>query len=60
MDVGVDTRSSSFIWSIEIIDGIPDLPLDFEVVFELINNLVITFDLDFVVVLVKFGMDILR
>lgn len=59
MDVGVDARDSSFVWSIKIIDGIPDLSLDFDIVFELINDLVVGSDFDFIVVLVEFRMDIL-
>ena len=57
VEVGIDTRDTASVGAIEIGDGIPDFALDLEVVFEVVDDLVVLVDIGFVVVLVEFAVD---
>lgn len=60
VDVFINTSDSVFVGPVKIADSLPDFSLDFEIVVEVIDDFVILFDFDFIVVLVKFGVDVLR
>jgi hypothetical protein len=58
VEVGVYSSDSSFVGSIEVTEGIPDLFLDGQIVFEVIDDLVVGFDFNLIVVLVQFAVDV--
>jgi hypothetical protein len=57
-EVGVDTGSSSFVGPVQSGDGVPYFSLYLEIVFEIIYDGVVLFDLGFVVVLIEFGCNV--
>jgi hypothetical protein len=59
-EVGVDTRDSVFVGSIKLCYGCPYLSLHFEVVFDIVDDIVVLFDFNLIVVLIKFAGDIVR
>lgn len=58
-EVGVDARNSAFVGAVELGNGVPDLSLDLEIMFELIDDPVVLEDLGFVMILIKLVMDVL-
>lgn len=60
IDVCVNTSDSVFVWSVKVADSLPYFSLDSEIVFKVVDDLVIFTDLDLVVVLVELGVNIFR
>lgn len=58
VEVGIDAGNASLVGAVEIGDGVPDLPLDGEIVLELIDDPVVLLDFGLVVVLVELGGDV--
>lgn len=58
--VGIDTSDTVLVGPVKITDGMPDFSLDFQVVLEVINYSVVFFDFGFLVVFIKFWVDVLR
>ena len=58
-EVGVDAGNAALVGSVELGDGVPDLSLDLEIMFELIDDPVVLEDLGFVMVLIKLVMNVL-
>lgn len=59
INVGVDTPDAVLVGPVKVTDGLPDFSLNFKVIVKVFNNIVVLLDFDFVVVLVKFGVDVL-
>lgn len=59
-EVGVDTWDSILVGSVKLCDGSPYLSLHFEVVFEVVYDIVVLFDFDPIVVLVELASDVMR
>jgi hypothetical protein len=57
--IGVDSGNSSLVGPIEPSDGVPYLALHLEVILEVGDDGVVGTDLDLIVVLVKFGLDVI-
>lgn len=58
-EIGVDAGNAALVGAVELGDGVPDLSLDLEIMFELIDDPVVLEDLGFVMVLIKLVMDVL-
>ena len=56
VEIGVNARNAAFVWAVELGDGVPDLSLHLEVMFELIDNPVVLEHLGFVMILIKLIM----
>lgn len=48
------------VWSVKIADGLPDFLLYFQIILEIVDDGVVLFDLGLFVILVKFGVNIVR
>lgn len=57
-EVGVDAWGASLVRTVEFGDGVPNFPLYFEVILEVVDDCVVLVDISFVVVLVEFGCDV--
>ena len=57
--VGVDAGDAPFVGSVESGDSVPNFPLYFEVVLEVVDDSVVLFRLCFVVILIEFAGDVL-
>lgn len=51
--IGIDSRNASLVGSVEFGNGVPDLSLYFEIVLEILDNIVVSFSVGFVVILVE-------
>lgn len=58
-EIGVDAGNAALVRAVEFGDGVPDLSLDLEIMFELIDDPVVLEDLGFVMVLIKLVMDVI-
>lgn len=58
VEIGVDAGNAALVGAVELGDGVPDLSLDLEIMFELIDDPVVLEDLGFVMVLIKLVMDV--
>jgi hypothetical protein len=58
IEVGVDSGNTASVGTVEFGYGIPDFALNLEVVFEVVDDLVVLVDFGFVVVLVEFVVDV--
>lgn len=58
INVGINASNSVFIRSIKIADGLPDLLLNFQVVFEVIDDGIVRCDGNLIVVFVEFRVNI--
>lgn len=53
VNVGIDSPNTVLVGSVQVTDGLPDFLLDLEVILEVIDNLVVLSDFDFIVILVE-------
>lgn len=60
IQVGVDPRHPSLIRAIQIIDSVPYFSLDLQIIFEIVDDLIISSRLSFLVIFVQLRIDILR
>lgn len=58
INVCINSSYSMFIWSVEITNGLPDFFLDFQVILEVFNYIIVWCDGNLVVVLTEFWMNI--
>lgn len=58
VEVGIDAGNAPLVGPVEIGNGVPNLPLDGEIVLELIDDPVVLLDFGLVVVLVELGGDV--
>lgn len=56
--ISINSSDSTFIWTIKITDGLPNLSLYFQIVFEIVNYCVVFFYLGLFMILIKFGVNI--
>lgn len=56
--ISINSSDSTFIWAIKITDGLPNLSLYFQIVFEIVNYCVVFFYLGLFMILIKFGVNI--
>lgn len=58
INVCINASDSMFIWPVEITNGLPDFFLDFQVMLEVFNYIIVWCDGNLVVVLTEFWMNI--
>ena len=54
VEIGVDAGDSALVRTVQIGDSVPDLPLNCEIMLELVDDFVVLFDFCAVVVLIEF------
>ena len=59
IDVSVNTRDALLVGPVQFGDGVPNLPLKFEIKLEILDDLVIGVSIGLIVVLVKFRGDVI-
>jgi hypothetical protein len=60
IQISINTFNSSFIGSVEIAYGIPDLSLNFKIVLEILYDFVVLFNFGLFVIFVEFRVNVLR
>jgi hypothetical protein len=57
--VRINSRNSFFVRPVKFSNGVPDLALYFEIMLKVLDNVVISLDICFVMVLIKLRSDVL-
>lgn len=60
IQISINTFNSSFIGSVKIAYGIPDLSLNFKIVLEILYDFVVLFNFGLFVIFVEFRVNVLR